>query len=93
MGVCKKFCAFPLLKKRFAPIGEENAELEKNLPQIMNVACPLEHDILRDEIEHFQKRLVTGEYGFTLCDLSKLPVVAFNHVSGVYNLSDFPWGI
>jgi hypothetical protein len=38
----------------------------------MYAACPAEHNVLRDEIEHFQEGFVVWKNGFSLSNLAKL---------------------
>jgi hypothetical protein len=45
---------FSLSEEGIDPVREENAELEEDLPPVMNSPGPLEHDILGNKIKHFQ---------------------------------------
>lgn len=55
----------------------------------MNPASPFEHDILGDEIQHFEKCLVVGENGLAFGDLAQLPMVALYHIGSVNELANF----
>ena len=44
---------FSLFWEGIDPIWEEDAELEEDLPSAVYSPGPLEHDVLRDPIQHF----------------------------------------
>ncbi len=55
----------------------------------MDSAGPFEHDVLSDQIQHFEESFIGWENSLALCDLAKLPVVALDHISRVNQLADF----
>lgn len=55
----------------------------------MNADSPVKHDILSDEIKHFEQRLFVGENGLALGHLTELAVVAFNHIGCINQLANF----
>ena len=77
-----------LPEMRFDLVGEEN-ELQQNLAPVVDSARPFEHNVLGDEIDHFEQCLVGRENGFSFCDLAQLPMIALNYVGRVDGFSDF----
>ena len=55
----------------------------------MNATGPAEHDVLSDEIEHFEQRLIVGKNGLAFGHLAQLPVIVFNHIRGVNQFAGF----
>jgi hypothetical protein len=54
--------------------GEANAELKENLSPVVDTARPVEHDVLSDEIKHFQLRLVIRDDSLALGHLAELSI-------------------
>ena len=55
----------------------------------MDAASPAKHNVLCNEIKHFEQRLVVGENGLALSHFAELAVVAFNHIGGINQFADF----
>ncbi len=70
------------------PVGEHELELAEDHVPVLAPGVPVLHDPLRGQIEHPAQRIVVGEAGFVLGDLSELAVEALDNVRRVYDLPD-----
>lgn len=71
------------------PVGKEDGELQKNLPPVLDAACPLTCDVHGDQVEHFEQCFVDWEDALSLCYFAKLTVVALNHVGRIDEFTQF----
>jgi len=55
----------------------------------VNPAGPFPKNVLRGQIQRFEKCLVVREDAFALCDFPELAMVTLDHVGGVNDLSNF----
>ena len=69
------------------PVGKHDLQLTEHHVPILATGVPVLNDPLGCQVQHPPQGIIVGKGGLVLCNLTELPVQAFDNVRRVY---DFP---